>query len=47
MKTLPHIPAIVFSLVWFINGMVCKILNVVPRHQEIVASIMGDTYAGS
>lgn len=33
------------ALVWFINGLVCKILNLVPRHQQIVARILGDEYA--
>lgn len=32
-------------LVWFINGFYCKILNQVPRHQDIVARILGDEYA--
>jgi hypothetical protein len=31
--------------VWFINGFFCKILNQVPRHQEIVARILDDEYA--
>lgn len=33
------------SLVWFINGLFCKLLNLVPRHQQIVARILGDEYA--
>lgn len=33
------------AAVWFINGFFCKILNLVPRHQEIVASIMGSEHA--
>lgn len=32
-------------MVWFLNGLVCKVLNLVPRHQEIVARILGDDYA--
>ncbi|WP_133688894.1 DoxX-like family protein [Maribacter spongiicola] len=32
-------------MVWFLNGLVCKVLNLVPRHQEIVARILGDEYA--
>ena len=31
--------------VWFINGLYAKILNQVPRHQEIVGRILGDDYA--
>lgn len=33
------------ATVWFINGLVCKVLNLVPRHQEIVAGILGDNHA--
>ena len=32
-------------LVWFVNGFVCKILNLVPRHQEIVGRILGEEYS--
>jgi uncharacterized membrane protein YphA (DoxX/SURF4 family) len=28
------------ATVWLINGLLCKVLNVVPRHQEIVTSIL-------
>ena len=31
--------------VWFVNGFFCKVLNLVPRHQEIVGRILGDDYA--
>ena len=27
------------SLIWLINGFFCKILNLVPRHQQIIATI--------
>lgn len=33
------------AMVWLINGLFCKTLNLVPRHQQIVARILGDTYA--
>lgn len=43
---LSHIIATTFiCLVWFINGLICKILNLVPRHQEIVSTILGAEYA--
>lgn len=46
-KQLLHILATIFiSLVWFINGFFCKVLNLVPRHQEIVGRILGLEYAG-
>ena len=31
-------------LVWFVNGLFCKILNLVPRHQEIIGRILGEEY---
>lgn len=34
------------AAVWLTNGLFCKVLNLVPRHQEIVANILGDEYAG-
>jgi hypothetical protein len=33
------------AAVWLINGFVCKVLNLVPRHQEIVARIVGNEHA--
>lgn len=30
---------------WFVNGIFCKILNFVPRHEQIVASILNENYA--
>jgi hypothetical protein len=36
---------IAISLVWLINGLFCKVLNMVPRHQEIVARIIGVDYS--
>jgi hypothetical protein len=42
MNLTPQILAtIVITLVWFVNGFFCKVLNLVPRHQEIVARILG------
>ena len=34
------------AFVWFANGLYCKVLNLVPRHQKIVSIILGDQYAG-
>lgn len=31
--------------VWVVNGLFCKVLNLVPRHQKIVASILGEDYS--
>jgi len=33
------------ALVWLINGLFCKILNLVPRHQLIVSHILGSDHA--
>ncbi|WP_295122513.1 DoxX-like family protein [uncultured Chitinophaga sp.] len=33
------------SAVWLANGLFCKVLNLVPRHQEIVANILGQQYS--
>ncbi len=31
---------ILISLVWLANGLFCKVLNVVPRHQQIIGEIL-------
>lgn len=36
---------ILISLVWLVNGLFCKVLNFVPRHQEIVARILGNEHS--
>lgn len=33
------------ALVWLINGLYCKVLNFVPRHQQIVGELFGDDLA--
>lgn len=35
----------ILALVWLVNGLYCKVLNLVPRHQEIVAAILGPAHA--
>jgi hypothetical protein len=32
------------AFVWLANGLFCKVLNLVPRHQEIVARILGNEH---
>jgi uncharacterized membrane protein YphA (DoxX/SURF4 family) len=45
-KTAIHnILTVSIASVWILNGLYCKILNLVPRHEQIVASILGDDYA--
>ena len=34
------------AAVWLINGLFCKLLSLVPRHQQIVVRILGDAHAG-
>ena len=33
------------AIVWILNGLFCKVLNLVPRHQQIVAVILGAEYS--
>lgn len=40
-----EIITIFIALVWSINGFACKLLNLVPRHQEIVSQILGHQHA--
>lgn len=44
-KNLHKALTILIALVWFLNGFYCKVLNFVPRHEQIVASILGDDYS--
>lgn len=40
-----RILTIAIALVWLINGLFCKVLNLVPRHQQIVSRILGEDFA--
>lgn len=33
------------ALVWFANGLLCKVLGLVPRHEMIVSRILGAEYS--
>jgi hypothetical protein len=33
------------AAVWLLNGLYCKVLGFVPRHQQIVAQILSEDYA--
>ena len=33
------------ALIWFTNGLICKVIGLVPRHQAIVAQILGAEHA--
>jgi len=45
-RTIHKILTYLIAIVWIINGLFCKLLNLVPRHQLIVARILGDEYPG-
>ena len=36
---------LLISLVWLVNGLFCKVLNLVPRHEQIVAQILAEDYS--
>src|SRR5215213_1313186 len=38
---------IFIAAVWLINGLLCKVLNLVPRHRQIVANILDSPHAGT
>ena len=33
------------ATVWLVNGLFCKVLNFVPRHQQIVGRILGEEFS--
>ncbi|MNV94376.1 hypothetical protein D3C71_1891650 [compost metagenome] len=33
------------AMIWLLNGLFCKVLNLVPRHELIVARILWDDYS--
>jgi hypothetical protein len=35
------------ATIWLLNGLFCKVLHLVPRHQQIVARILGHNQAGT
>lgn len=37
----------VFAAIWLVNGLCCKVLGLVPRHERIVAAILGEAHAGA
>jgi DoxX-like family len=44
-KTIHKILTYCIATVWVANGLFCKVLNLVPRHQQIVAKILGADYS--
>jgi uncharacterized membrane protein YphA (DoxX/SURF4 family) len=45
MTKIHQILTYLIATVWLVNGLVCKVLNLVPRHEQIVASILGEDHA--
>ena len=41
-----HVIKYGIAAVWLVNGLWCKVLNGVPRHEAIVARILGPQHAG-
>ncbi len=46
-KNIHRIITLLISIVWLVNGLFCKVLNLVPRHEEIVAKILDNDYSRS
>ena len=44
-KKLHKALTLLISTVWLANGLFCKVLNLVPRHEQIVARILGNDYS--
>ena len=44
-QKIPKILTILIALVWLMNGLFCKVLGLTPRHEAIVARILGSDYA--
>lgn len=44
-KTVHKILTYLIATVWIVNGLFCKVLNLVPRHQQIVGRILGNEYS--
>ena len=40
-----HFVTFLIAMVWLANGLLCKLLLLVPRHAAIVARILGPTHA--
>ncbi|HEX7847624.1 MAG TPA: DoxX-like family protein [Chitinophagaceae bacterium] len=43
----PNLLHYFFAVVWIINGLLCKVFNLVPRHKEIVDRILHTEYTSS
>lgn len=44
-KVTHQILTLLIASVWLANGLLCKVLNLVPRHEQIVGRILGAEYS--
>ncbi|WP_299436862.1 DoxX-like family protein [uncultured Aquimarina sp.] len=44
-RTIHKILTFCIASIWIANGLFCKVLNLVPRHEQIVAQILGADYS--
>ncbi len=44
-ENIHHLATWLIAAVWLVNGVVCKIFNLVPRHEQIVGQILGEGVA--
>jgi uncharacterized membrane protein YphA (DoxX/SURF4 family) len=44
-KSAHKLLAFCIAAIWIVNGLFCKVLNLVPRHELIVAKILGNEHA--
>lgn len=44
-ELIQNVLSLLIALIWFINGLLCKVLNLVPRHEQIISRILGDQYS--
>ena len=44
-RKLYNILTFCIAIVWIVNGLFCKVLNLVPRHEQIVSQISGSDYS--
>jgi uncharacterized membrane protein YphA (DoxX/SURF4 family) len=44
-KTIHRILTYCIAAIWIVNGLFCKVLNLVPRHQQIVTKILGNEHS--
>ncbi len=45
LRIIHQILTLLTSGIWLVNGLFCKVLNWVPRHEQIVARFFGESYS--